>query len=323
MRATAIAHTNVALIKYWGKRDEHLILPANSSLSFTVDKFYTKTTVEWDENLAQDIFILNDEQKTDAKVARFIDKMREEFGLTAKAKIISENHVPTAAGLASSASAFAALALAGSSAAGRNDTKEYISRLARFGSGSASRSVFGDFVIWEKGELADGSDSFAVPFTNKLCDKMSLVVAVVSDKEKKVSSRDGMRLTVETSPFFENWVAAAKTDLEEMKQAILDEDFIKVGEITERNGMKMHATTLGAEPPFTYFQPQSLEIMDAVRELREDGIPAYFTMDAGPNVKVICERENENIVAEKLSGLAKNVLICHAGKEASVISDEK
>lgn len=87
--------------------------------------------------------------------------------------------------------------------------------------------------------------------------------------------------------------------------------------------MKMHATTLGAEPPFTYFQPKSLEIMDAVRELRENGIPAYFTMDAGPNVKVICERENENIVADKLSGLAKNVLICHAGKEASVVSDEK
>ncbi|WP_270998093.1 diphosphomevalonate decarboxylase [Listeria seeligeri] len=323
MRATAIAHTNVALIKYWGKRDEHLILPANSSLSFTVDKFYTKTTVEWDEKLKQDRFMLNGEQKTDAKVTRFIDKMREEFGITAKALIISENHVPTAAGLASSASAFAALALAGSSAAGRNDTQQYISKLARFGSGSASRSIYGDFVIWEKGELVDGSDSFAIPFTKKLSDKMSMVIAVVSDKEKKVSSRDGMRLTVETSPFFKDWVAAAETDLEEMKQAILAEDFIKVGEITERNGMKMHATTLGAEPPFTYFQPLSLEIMDAVRALREESIPAYFTMDAGPNVKVICERKNEKIVAEKLSELAKNVLICHAGKEASVVSDEK
>ncbi|WP_270994735.1 diphosphomevalonate decarboxylase [Listeria seeligeri] len=323
MRATAIAHTNVALIKYWGKRDEHLILPANSSLSFTVDKFYTKTTVEWDEKLKQDRFMLNGEQKTDAKVTRFIDKMREEFGITAKALIISENHVPTAAGLASSASAFAALALAGSSAAGRNDTQQYISKLARFGSGSASRSIYGDFVIWEKGELADGSDSFAIPFTKKLSDRMSMVIAVVSDKEKKVSSRDGMRLTVETSPFFKDWVAAAETDLEEMKQAILAEDFIKVGEITERNGMKMHATTLGAEPPFTYFQPLSLEIMDAVRALREEGIPAYFTMDAGPNVKVICERKNEKIVTEKLSELAKNVLICHAGKEASVVSDEK
>ncbi|RAM16258.1 diphosphomevalonate decarboxylase, partial [Listeria ivanovii] len=117
--------------------------------------------------------------------------------------------------------------------------------------------------------------------------------------------------------------AAAKTDLKEMKQAILAEDFIKVGKITERNGMKMHATTLGAEPPFTYFQPSSLEVMDGVRELRKEGIPAFFTMDAGPNVKVICERKNEKIVAEKLSGLAKNVLICHAGKEASVVSDEK
>ncbi|EFR98573.1 diphosphomevalonate decarboxylase, partial [Listeria ivanovii FSL F6-596] len=263
------------------------------------------------------------EEKTDAKVTRFIDKMREEFGLNARALIISENHVPTAAGLASSASAFAALALAGSHAAGRNDTQQYISKLARFGSGSASRSIYGDFVIWEKGELADGSDSFAVPFTKKLSDKISMVIAVVSDKKKKVSSRDGMRSTVETSPFFKNWVAAAESDLEEMKQAILAEDFIKVGEITEQNGMKMHATTLGAEPPFTYFKPLSLEIMDAVRELRGNGIPAYFTMDAGPNVKVICERKNERIVAEKLSELTKNVLICHAGKEASVVSDEK
>ncbi|AIS58514.1 diphosphomevalonate decarboxylase [Listeria ivanovii] len=323
MRATAIAHTNVALIKYWGKRDEQLILPANSSLSFTVDKFYTKTTIEWDDNLKHDRFILDGEEKTDAKVTRFIDKMREEFGLNARALIISENHVPTAAGLASSASAFAALALAGSHAAGRNDTQQYISKLARFGSGSASRSIYGDFVIWEKGELADGSDSFAVPFTKKLSDKISMVIAVVSDKKKKVSSRDGMRSTVETSPFFKNWVAAAESDLEEMKQAILAEDFIKVGEITEQNGMKMHATTLGAEPPFTYFKPLSLEIMDAVRELRGNGIPAYFTMDAGPNVKVICERKNERIVAEKLSELTKNVLICHAGKEASVVSDEK
>lgn len=119
MRATAIAHTNVALIKYWGKRDEQLILPANSSLSFTVDKFYTKTTIEWDDNLKHDRFILDGKEKTDAKVTRFIDKMREEFGLTARALIVSENHVPTAAGLASSASAFAALALAGSRAAGR------------------------------------------------------------------------------------------------------------------------------------------------------------------------------------------------------------
>lgn len=322
MKAIARAHTNVALIKYWGKRDETLMLPANSSLSLTVDQFYTTTALEWDESLQKDSFVLNGKEVEDAKVSRFLSIMRQQFQLTSFARISSENHVPTAAGLASSASAFAALALAGSAAAGRNDDRKYLSKLARLGSGSASRSLYGDLVIWEKGNRDDGEDSFGVPFTSELTKDLAIVVAVVSDEVKKVPSRLGMQSTVETSPFFPAWVQEAEKDLVAMKDAFAAADFIRIGEITEHNAMKMHATTLGANPPFTYFQPKSLQVMDKVRELRLQGIAAYFTMDAGPNVKVLCERKNEKLVASELTKVVKDVFICHAGEEASVRIDE-
>ncbi len=319
MKATAIAHTNIALIKYWGKRDEKLILPANSSLSITLDKFYTETTVEWMEDAKNDSFSLNGQVKQDAKVEQFLNVLRAEFDVPYFAKIDSVNHVPTAAGLASSASAFAALAVASSKALGRQDDMANLSRLARRGSGSASRSLFGGLAIWQKGTRSDGRDSFAVPFRSGLTKKIAVVVAVVSDEEKAISSRDGMKSTVLTSPFFKEWVQTAEEDLRNIKNAFLSENFVEVGETLEHNAMKMHATTLGAKPPFTYFSPVSISVMEEVRKLRADGIPAYFTMDAGPNVKVICLQENENLVAERVQKFVKDVHICHAGEGAKVI----
>ncbi|EIA19629.1 diphosphomevalonate decarboxylase [Listeria fleischmannii] len=319
MKATAIAHTNIALIKYWGKRDENLILPANSSLSITLDKFYTETSVEWMEDAKNDLFSLNGQIKQDAKVAQFLKILRAELDIPYFAKIDSVNHVPTAAGLASSASAFAALAVAGSAALGRQDDLANLSRLARRGSGSAARSLFGGLSIWEKGSRLDGLDSYAVPFNSPLTEKMAVVVAVVSDAEKAVSSRDGMKSTVLTSPFFHDWIQTAEEDLRNIKSAFLSGKFVEVGEILEHNAMKMHATTLGAKPPFTYFSPASLTVMDEVRKLRDEGIPAYFTIDAGPNVKIICLRENEKMVASRMEKLVKDVYICHAGEGAKVI----
>ncbi|WP_088810120.1 MULTISPECIES: diphosphomevalonate decarboxylase [unclassified Listeria] len=319
MKATAIAHTNIALIKYWGKRDEKLILPANSSLSITLDKFYTETTVEWLEDAKNDSFSLNGQVKQDAKVAQFLNVLRAEFDVPYFAKIDSVNHVPTAAGLASSASAFAALAVASSAALGRKDDMANLSRLARRGSGSATRSLFGGLAIWQKGTRSDGRDSFAVPFHSNLTEKIAVVVAVVSDEEKAISSRDGMKSTVLTSPFFGEWIQTAEEDLRNIKNAFLSENFVEVGEILEHNAMKMHATTLGAKPPFTYFSSVSISVMEEVRKLRAEGIPAYFTMDAGPNVKVICLRENENLVAERMRKFVKDAHVCHAGEGAKVI----
>ncbi|EUJ31020.1 mevalonate diphosphate decarboxylase [Listeria floridensis FSL S10-1187] len=185
MKATAMAHTNIALIKYWGKRDEQLILPSNSSLSITLDQFYTETTVEWTNEVKEDFFVLNGELREDQKVSRFLEVLRKEFKIGLRAVVHSENHVPTAAGLASSASAFAALSVAASTALGREDSKSDLSRLARRGSGSASRSIYGDLAIWQMGERHDGLDSYAVPFESTLTKELAVVVAVVSDKPKK------------------------------------------------------------------------------------------------------------------------------------------
>ncbi|MEN2667650.1 diphosphomevalonate decarboxylase [Listeria aquatica] len=322
MKVTAVAHTNIALIKYWGKRDEKLILPSNSSLSITLDKFFTETTFEWDDSQKKDVLVLNGVEREDAKVQRYLDVLRSEFGIASRAVIHSENHVPTAAGLASSASAFAALAVAASASLARNDSKMELSRLARLGSGSASRSIFGGLAIWQKGENTDGSDSYAVPFESELTNQLAVVVAIVSDQPKKISSRDGMKQTVQTSPFFGEWTKTAELDLELIKKAFAHSDFTQVGEILEHNAMKMHATTLSANPPFTYFSQESLLVMEAVRKLRADGIEAYFTMDAGPNVKIVCLKQDEEKVAGRVEPLVGRVLICHAGEGAKVIQNE-
>src|SRR5699024_1332141 len=300
MKATAKAHTNIALIKYWGKRDESLILPTNNSLSLTLDGFYTQTTVHFQEHLSEDVFFL-DEQKMSGepfhRVTRFLDVVR---GLAGKEELFAEVHsvnkVPTAAGFASSASGFAALSAAASKAIGLNLTEEELSRLTRRGSGSACRSIYGGFAEWQKGSKEDGSDSYAVPIAPQSHWDVRVAAVVLTATMKKVSSREGMKRTVDTSPFFSSWVNSIPSDLEQMKTGIKTHDFERVGHIAEANCLKMHATTLGANPPFTYWQDSTLTVMYAVQQMRQQGIPAYFTIDAGPNVKVLYLPENEETI---------------------------
>ncbi|EUJ37740.1 diphosphomevalonate decarboxylase [Brochothrix campestris] len=322
MKATAIAHTNIALIKYWGKRDKTLILPANSSLSMTLDQFYTETTVEWSDAFMTDQFTLNGSRIEDTKVTRFLTILRQQFGMTEKAHVTSTNHVPTAAGLASSASAFAALALAASKAAGREDDDETLSRLARLGSGSASRSIFGDFALWQKGTDDTGIDSYAYPVVAPTELDLAMVVAVVDAGPKKIDSRLGMQSTVETSPYFEAWTATAEKDLLTIQDAFKANDFKIIGETVERNALSMHATTMAATPPFSYLKPASFAIMETVHALRENGIEAYFTMDAGPNVKVLCLTKDEQQVQTALASHTDQVYICHPGPKARVIAHD-
>lgn len=298
----ARAHTNIALIKYWGKRDEALFLPMNSSLSLTLDAFYTDTEVVFDSSLSADAFILNGEEQAPsevAKISRFLDLFRKEVGETRYARVTSYNFVPTAAGLASSASAFAALALAVNEALDLKLDMTTLSSYARRGSGSSTRSLFGGFVEWQMGTCS--ADSVAVPIDDASWDIGMLVLAINTEK-KTVSSRDGMSLTVATSPFYPAWVSSAQTDLAEIKAAIAVKDFKRLGEITEHNGMKMHATTLSAQPPFTYWTSASLAVQSLVRQVRANsGLSAYMTMDAGPNVKVLCRASEMDQLVDLLA----------------------
>ncbi len=297
----ARAHTNIALIKYWGKADEALIIPMNNSLSVTLDRFYTETRVTFDETLTEDQLILNGEAvnaKESAKIQRYMEMIRKEAGISEHALIESENFVPTAAGLASSASAYAALAGACNEALQLGLSDKDLSRLARRGSGSASRSIYGGFAEWEKGHDDESSFAHRVE-ADGWENELAMVFVVINNKSKKVSSRSGMSLTRDTSRFYQYWLDNVEPDLKETKEAIAQKDFKRMGEVIEANGLRMHATNLGAQPPFTYLVPESYNAMRIVRECREAELPCYFTMDAGPNVKVLIEKKNQQAIVNK------------------------
>lgn len=318
MKATAKANTNIALIKYWGKRDKDLFLPMNSSLSITLDKFHTITTVEFIADLKEDTFKLNNllaSKEDKIKISKFLDKVRALAGVPYFANVNSTNNVPTAAGFASSASGYAALAAASVKALDLNLSLKDLSILARQGSGSAARSIYGGFVEWQMGSLPDGTDSYARQLIREDEWDLSILSAVCQVGHKTISSREGMKLTVETSPFYKGWLDSVSIDLEDIKQAIAERDFIKLGEITERNALKMHATMLAANPPIIYFDSGTLEVIHCIRELRNQGIYAYCTVDAGANVKILCKREEEDKVTNILNTLqgVKEVIACHPG----------
>ena len=311
MKKTARAHTNIALVKYWGKKDQELIIPMNSSLSLTLDHFYTDTSVEFKEELTADSFSLNGVSKDAQQITNFLNLVRKLAGITTYAQVDSTNHVPTKAGLASSASAYAALALAASSAAGLTLSKKDLSRLARRGSGSACRSIYGGFVEWKMG--TGDLDSYAVPFQEEVDWDIRMLAIVLNDAEKKISSRRGMQTVVATSPYYPAWVKTCHQDIGELKAAIEAKDFEKLGTIAEENAMKMHALNLSASPHFNYFQPETLVAMQLIEELRATGIPCYYTMDAGPNVKVLClEKDVAQIKAKLAEAFSQEQLLLAA-----------
>lgn len=320
MKATAKAHINIALIKYWGKRNESLILPTNSSLSLTLDGFHTTTTVEFREDFTSDHFTINDEAisgESYSRVQEFLDLIRQTAGKSdLHAAVHSINMVPTAAGFASSASGFAALAAAGARAIGLQLSDQELSRLTRRGSGSATRSIYGGFAQWHMGERPDGSDSYAVPVAPQDHWDIRVAAVVLSDTMKNVSSREGMKRTVATSPLYDGWLSSVADDLEQIKEGIMARDFEKTGQIAEANCLKMHATTLGASPPFTYWTDRTVAVMQTVQAMRAKGIPAFFTIDAGPNVKVLYLPENEKTVEKALREIpgVTDVIVSKSGQ---------
>ncbi|KRN02233.1 phosphomevalonate kinase [Levilactobacillus senmaizukei DSM 21775 = NBRC 103853] len=318
--ATARAHTNIALVKYWGKADTDRMLPQTSSLSLTLDQFYTDTTVKFDPTLTADEVTLNGERlssQASGKVQRFLDLVRPTGNF---ARVNSTNHVPTAAGLASSASAFAALAGAASRAAGLNLTRTELSRLARHGSGSATRSIFGGFAEWTAG--TDDASSVAHPIDEAVDWPIAVVALVLNAHQKKVSSRQGMQSSVTTSPFYPAWKDVVARDLTTIRPAISQHDFQQMGEILESNAMRMHALTLSAQPPFTYLNGDSLITMQAVQDLRAAGTACYYTLDAGPNVKIFCQTADLPKITQTMADLfgPEHVIVAHPGPGIQFLS---
>jgi diphosphomevalonate decarboxylase len=311
LSATAVAHANIALVKYWGKRDADLVLPWTGSLSMTLDAFSTRTTVRPgadEDRVTLDGVLVTGEQHR--RVVAFLDLVRARAGRSGKAVVDSWNTVPTGAGLASSASGFAALAVAAAAAHGLDLDATALSRLARRGSGSAARSVFGGFAVWHAGH--DDASSYAEPVPSTGF-APAMVIAVVDTGHKSVSSREAMRRTVETSPLYRSWVDSAAADLADMRAAVSHGDLDAVGEIAERNALGMHATMLAARPAVRYLSPATVAVLDSVLELRRAGVSAYATMDAGPNVKILCHPADAGRVVEACTTAAKHCSTVVAG----------
>lgn len=292
---TARAGTNIALVKYWGKRDAALNLPAAGSLSLTLANLGSETTVRFAHDAGtsdgRDRVLLSGKPADDkfaARVTKFLDLVRHRAGIALPAEVATVNTVPTAAGLASSAAGFAALALAGSRAAGLRLSQAQLSELSRRGSGSAARSVFGGFCEMAAGTRADGSDAVAHPLLDENAWDVRLCVAITATGEKAIGSTAAMELTARTSPYYGPWLASVPVDLDDARAAVAARDLARLGEIAERSALRMHACAMAAEPHIIYWNPGTLAAIATVTQLRREGVPAYFTIDAGPHVKVLC-----------------------------------
>ncbi len=329
MKATATAHPNIALVKYWGKRDERLILPHQSSLSVTLGPLSVTTSVEFHESPGEDEIEINGLAATGTERARVVEALglvrreaRSERRRLGRAVMRSKGDFPAAAGLASSAAAFAALAVAARAAAGFERDVRAESILARRGSGSASRSIQGGVVRWNRGRKRDGSDSFGQQlFDEAHWPELRLLVGMVSREEKEVKSRDGMKSTVKTSPYYPAWIDDAEAEVKRIVPFIKRRELEAVGEIAERNAWRMHATAFAARPPLNYLKPETLAVIEHCRQLRKQGVGVWFTLDAGPNpVLLTSASDEEAVVAVLREHGANEVVRCRPGGDASVSS---
>jgi diphosphomevalonate decarboxylase len=283
--ATAFAPVNIALVKYWGKRNEELHLPVTDSFSVCLTEGTTTTLRHSDaDRVMLNGVMLSSDSSFHRRLFQFLDLVRPSpsFAFFVETK----NTVPTAAGLASSASGFAALALALNGFFGWGLTLQQCSVLARLGSGSACRSVFPGFVRWQRGALDDGSDSYAMP-SGERWPELSLAVLLLSTNEKPISSGEAMRRTVATSREYALWPQRVAEDMEAVLSALHKRDFPAFGAAAERNALAMHSSMRAAIPPVCYWTKETLEAIQAIHIARQEGLEVYFTMDAGPNIKLL------------------------------------
>jgi diphosphomevalonate decarboxylase len=312
MRATAVAHPNVALAKYWGKRDVVGNVPATPSLSVSLGGLETRTTVTFDPALERDELRLNDRVADATRVTALLAEVRALAGIKHFAHVDSWNDFPTASGLASSASGFAALAVAAAAAAKLSLDDAAISRIARRASASAARSVFGGFVA-----LGTEDDAAAEPIEADM--QLAIVVAAVTFDSKATGSTSGMNQCRATSPYYPAWVEDAPRVYREVREAIDARDLERLGHAAELSALRMHASMLASDPPLLYWTSATLDLLSRVRALRNEGVAAWATIDAGPHVKVICAPRDATRISQKLAPAAVRTIIAHIGGAARVL----
>lgn len=325
---SAAAHPNIALVKYWGKRDARLNLPAAGSLSLTLSGLETRTTVSFVEGQTGDEIVLNEQQVEGAaatRISAFLDLLRERAGVKLGAYVETHNDFPTSAGLASSASGFAALSIAAAHALGLKLSPRELSMVARQGSGSAARSIFGGFVQMHAGRRDDGADAFAEPLAGPEHWDLRCLVAVSADGEKPIGSTDAMNHTAMTSPYYSAWIDEVPRAMTAARAAVRARDFEALATIAEASCLRMHASALAADPGILYWRGTTVELMHVVREQRAGGKPVFFTIDAGPHVKVFTTPEHEAHVSNLLRSVpgVREVLHTRPGPGARLISETR
>jgi diphosphomevalonate decarboxylase len=321
--SAAVACANIALVKYWGKGDPAENTPAAGSLSLTLAALTTRTSVTLAPGAEADALVLDgveEQGKARARVSRFLDLVRAAAGRAERAHVVSHNDFPTAAGLASSASAFAALAVAASAAYGLDLSPRALSILARRGSGSAARSIFGGFARMHAGRPGHPEEAFAEPLAGVSL-RLSAAVCVAAAKAKKVGSTDGMEHTRLTSPYHAAWLDTVQRDLGTAEAALRAGDLEALALVVEGNCLAMHADAMAARPGVIYLGPSTLWAIERVRALRAAGTPVFFTIDAGPHLVAFTPPEHLARVADALRehDAVANVLTSESGEGARLV----
>ncbi len=327
LRATAEANPNMALIKYWGNRDESLITPTNDNVSVTFDKLKTRTTAAFSDKFKEDeIYVNNRKMITPEELEKSIlqlNFLRMKYNVSMKAKVVSYSMTPFAGGLAGSAAGLCALATAAADALNLNLDKKELSILSRVGSGSASRSVYGGFVRWLRGDSIDGSDSYAVQIADEnFWPEFRIIIGMVSSSEKKVKSRSGMRLSKATSILYKSRVDYSHSVVNELVKAIHDRNLPRICEIAMRDSNNMHAVMLDSWPPIIYLNDTSKRVINAIHDFNQSEIKSAYTFDAGPNPAIFTiskyAKEIENILKE--CGI-ENIIAANVGKGPAPIEE--
>ncbi|GAA5521380.1 diphosphomevalonate decarboxylase [Aliifodinibius salicampi] len=323
----AEAHANIALVKYWGKRSLEKNLAATGSISLTLDALKTETEIRIDSSFQKDYFELDGKPVSGEGLKRISDFLDIIVGTEERdrAYITSKNSFPTAAGLASSASGFAALTIAAAKVWNKPTDRSILSSLARRGSGSAARSIFGGFVEMKSGKDLSGSEDYAATLYGKDYWDLRVVIGITDATPKKIGSTEGMERSRKTAPYYDSWITSTEQDLEGMRDALAKRDFTQMGELAEHSALKMHGLAMSARPAILYWNAATLESIHKIRDLRKRGIEAYITIDAGPQIKVLCKPADIEDVQQALTSVTglQKVITSGIGDDAKVTEVKK